>query len=483
MIYSGRKGQRRGAGLKIAALASSLLALASCTVGPDYVRPGAEVAAGYKELDGWKVARPNDDTLRGPWWEMFNEPDLNALESQVDVSNQNIVAAEAAYRQARAFVQEARAAYFPTVTIGVGVTNSSVSTTIARSTAGRFSSMLYSLPVDVSWEIDVWGRIRRLVESNEASAQASAADVATARLSAQTELAQDYFQLRALDAQKRLLDESVVDFEKSLELTQNQYAAGIVSRADVLQAQTQLKSTQAQAIDVEVQRAQFEHAIAVLIGQPPAEIRVATMALSGEPPAIPVGLPSELLERRPDIAAAERRIAAANAQIGVALAAYFPTVSLGSKSGFQSGQFSKWISLPSRFWAVGPNITETVFDGGLRGAQTDEARAVYDGNVAMYRQTVLTGFQQVEDNIAALRILESEAQVQAEAVKAAQQTVAVFTNQYKAGIVNYLAVIVAQTAALTNERAAITIRGNRFNAAVLLIKALGGGWKISDLPP
>jgi NodT family efflux transporter outer membrane factor (OMF) lipoprotein len=338
------------------------------------------------------------------------------------------------------------------------------------------------LPVDVSWEIDVWGRIRRLVESNEASAQASAADVATARLSAQTELAQDYFQLRALDAQKKLLDESVVDFQKSLELTQNQYAAGIVSRADVLQAQTQVKSTQAQAIDVEVQRAQFEHAIAVLVGQPPAEITVAVQPLSAQPPPIPVGLASELLERRPDIASAERLIAAANAQIGVAEAAYFPTVSLGSTSGFQSGQFSKWISLPSRFWAVGPNITETVFDGGLRGARTDQARAVYDANVAMYRQAVLTGFQQVEDNIAALRILESEAQVQDEAVKAAQQTVAVFTNQYKAGIVNYLAVIVAQTAALNNERAAITIMGDRFNAAVLLIKALGGGWNVSDLP-
>src|SRR5215467_14610480 len=315
--------------------------------------------------------------------------------------------------------------------------------------------MLYSLPVDVSWEIDVWGRIRRLVESNEASAQASAADVATARLSAQTELAQDYFQLRALDAQKRLLDENVVDFQKSLELTQNQYAAGIVSRADVLQAQTQLQSTQAQAIDVEVQRAQFEHAIAVLIGQPPAEITVAAMALSGEPPAIPVGLPSELLERRPDIASAERLVAAANAQIGVAVAAYFPTVTLSSVGGFDTTSFSKLFSLPSRFWAVGPAVTQTVFDGGLRAGQTAQARAVYDGNVANYRQAVLTGFQQVEDNIAALRILESEAGVQDEAVKAAQQTVAAFTNQYKAGIVNYLAVIVAQTAALTNERAAI----------------------------
>jgi NodT family efflux transporter outer membrane factor (OMF) lipoprotein len=466
----------------VASAAVALAFLAGCTVGPDYLRPKAAVTPAYKELDGWKVAQPNDDTLRGPWWELFNEPELNALESQVDVSNQTIAAAEAAYRQAVALVQQARAAYFPTVTIGIGVTNSSLSTTIARSAGGRFSSMLYSLPVDVSWEIDVWGRIRRQVESSQAGAQASAGDLAAAKLSIQTELAQDYFQLRALDAQKKLLDETAVDFEKSLELTRNQYEAGIVSRADVLQAETQLKSTQAQAIDVEVQRAQLEHAIAVLVGKPPADLTVSVIALSAQPPSIPVGLPSELLERRPDIAAAERRVATANALIGVAQAAYFPTVSLGSTGGFQSGEFSKWISLPSRFWAVGPNITEIVFDGGLRAGQTEEARAVYDANVATYRETVLTGLQQVEDNVAALRILESEAQVQDEAVKAAQQTVTVITNQYRAGIVNYLNVIVAQAAALTNERTAINIMGNRFNAAVLLIKALGGGWNVAKLP-
>jgi NodT family efflux transporter outer membrane factor (OMF) lipoprotein len=467
----------------VLAVCSFLIAtLAACTVGPNYVRPTAEVSPGYKELDGWKVAQPNDDTLRGPWWEMFNEPDLNALESQVDVSNQTIAVAEAAYRQAVALVQQARSAYFPTVTVGFSLANSSSSTTVRNQSNGRTNNTQYTLPVNVSWEIDVFGRIRRQVESASASAQASAADLATAQLAIQTELAQDYFQLRALDAQKKLLDENVVDFQKSLELTQNQYAAGIVSRADVLQAQTQLQSTQAQAIDVEVQRAQFEHAIAVLVGQPPAEITVADMALAGQPPAIPVGLPSELLERRPDIASAERLIAAANAQIGVAEAAYYPTVTLSSVGGFNTTNSSKLFSLPSRFWAVGPTVTQTVFDGGLRAGQTAQARAVYDANVATYRQAVLTGFQQVEDNIAALRILESEAQVQDEAVKAAQQTVAVFTNQYKAGIVNYLAVIVAQTAALTNERAAITIMGNRFTAAVLLIKALGGGWKVSDLP-
>jgi NodT family efflux transporter outer membrane factor (OMF) lipoprotein len=466
-------------------MAASLLAIcAGCSVGPNYVRPTMNVPAGYKEIDGWKVAQPQDNTLRGPWWEMFGEPELNALENQVDISNQNIAAAEAAFRQARALVQEARAQYFPTVTIGFGVTNSSRSTTLGGvgSNNRRTTTTQYSLPVDVSWEIDVWGRVRRLVESESAGAQASAADLETARLSARAELAQDYFQLRALDAQKKLLDETVADFQKSLELTHNRYAAGVVSRADVLQAETQLKTTQAQAIDVAVQRAQLEHAIALLIGKSPAEVTVSVTPLNTPPPLIPIGLPSELLERRPDIAAAERRVAEANAQIGVAEAAYFPTVSLTASAGFESASFSKLVSGPSRFWSVGPAISQVVFDGGLRRAQTEEARAVYESSLALYRETVLAGFQEVENNLAALRILESEAQVQDEAVKAAQQTVTVFTNQYKAGITNYLDVIIAQTAALNNERTAINIMGNRLTASVLLIKALGGGWKASDLP-
>jgi NodT family efflux transporter outer membrane factor (OMF) lipoprotein len=340
------------------------------------------------------------------------------------------------------------------------------------------------MAVDASWEIDVWGRIRRLVESSEASAQASAADLENARLSARTELAQDYFQLRTLDTQKQLLDASIVEFQRSLELTNNRYASGVVSRADVLQAQTQLKTTQAQAIDVGVQRAQFEHAIALLIGKPASVVSIpaAPLAMITVPPPIPVGVPSEVLERRPDIAAAERQVVAANAQIGVALAAYYPTVSLGATGGFESTSLSQWISAPSRFWSVGPAISETVFDGGLRAGLTEQARGVYDGTVASYRETVLTAFQEVEDNLAALRILENEAGVQDEAVKAAQQSVTVFTNQYKAGITSYLEVVTAQTAALTNERTAATILGNRMNAAVLLIKALGGGWNAAQLP-
>ena len=471
-------------GAILAATTVMLCMLAACTVGPNYVKPTVEIPANYKENEGWKVAQPKDDTLRGTWWEVFNDPQLNALEAQVDISNQNVAAEEAQFRQARALVQAARAAYFPTVTIGVGLTRSRRSSTISTGpSASRNAVTDYSLPVDVSWELDVWGRIRRAVESSQANAQASAADLETARLSARTELAQDYFQLRSLDTQKQLLDAAVADFEKSLELTNNRYSAGVASRADVLQAETQLKTTQAQAIDVGVQRAQLEHAVALLIGKPASTVSLPPAPLTVVPPTIPVGIPSEILERRPDIAAAERRVAAANAQIGVAEAAFYPTVSLEASGGFESSSLSKWLSWPSRFWSVGPAISETVFDGGLRRAQSDQARAAYDANVALYRETVLAGFQQIEDNLGALRILESEAQVEDEAVAAAQQSVAVITNQYRAGIVNYLDVITAQTAALTNERTAATILGNRLNAAVLLIKALGGGWNASNLPP
>ena len=426
-----------------------LVFIVSCTVGPNYVKPTVQVPAAYKENAGWQVAQPQDATLRGNWWEMFNDPQLNALEEQVEVSNQNVAVAEAQFRQARALVQQARAAYFPTVTVGASLNNSSqsASTRISNSSSGRTAPTLFAMAVDASWEIDVWGRIRRLVESSQASAQASAADIETALLSAQTELAQDFFQLRTLDTQKQLLDASIVEFERSLELTNNRYASGVVSRADVLQAQTQLKTTQAQAIDVGVQRAQFEHAIALLIGKPASVVSIpaAPLAMTIVPPPIPVGVPSEVLERRPDIAATERQVVAANAQIGAALAAYYPTVSLGATGGFQSTSLSQWISAPSRLWSVGPAISETVFDGGLRAGLTEQARGVYDGTVASYRETVLTAFKEVEDNLAALRILESEAQVQDEAVKAAQQSVAVFTNQYKAGIASYLEVVTAQT--------------------------------------
>jgi NodT family efflux transporter outer membrane factor (OMF) lipoprotein len=465
-------------------VALALMLVTGCAVGPDYVKPSPTAPGTYKEILGWKVAQPKDEVLRGAWWQLYGDPQLNELEEQVNISNQTIALAETQFRQARALVQQARAAFFPTVTVGASFTRSRQSSTFLANPSGSSSIIFndYMLPLDVTWQADVWGRIRRTVESNQASAQASAADLENARLSMQAELAQDYFQLRALDTQKQLLDTTVIAYGKSLELTQNRYAGGVASKADVLQAETQLKTTQAQAIDVGVQRAQLEHAIAVLTGRPPALLSIPTTPLNISPPPVPIGVPSELLERRPDIAAAERRISAANAQIGVAEAAYYPTVTLSASAGLESSSLSKWLTWPSRLWSVGPAISQIVYDGGLRQGQTAQALAAYDGSIATYRQTVLTAFQGVEDNLAALRILEEEARVQDEAVKAAQQSVTIITNQYKAGIVNYLNVVTAQTTALTNEVTAVQILGRRMTANVLLIQALGGGWNLSDLP-
>ena len=486
------------------ALASALLVLVSaCTVGPDYVRPSMWSPDAYKEIDGWKIAHPRDGLARGPWWEIFADPQLNALEARVSISNQNLAVSEAQYREARALVREARAAYFPTVTLGLGYTRSRQSTTFVSGATGGSSSGTsassststgttsgssggaqsdFQLGLDFSWELDVWGRIRREVESNRAAAQASAGDLEAARLSFQAELAQDYFQLRTLDAQKQLLDETVSAFERFLRLTQDRFGSGVASQADVVQAETQLKTTQAQAIDVGVQRAQLEHAIAILMGQAPSSFTLPAAPLAATPPAIPVGVPSGLLERRPDIAAAERRVAAANAQIGVAVAAFYPTITLNASSGFESSSLAQWFTAASHFWSVGPGISQTVFDGGLRHAQTDAARAAYDATVATYRQTVLSSFQAVEDNLAALRILEQENGVQDDAVKAAQKSVNLTTDQYKAGTVSYLNVITVQTIALTDEVTAIQIRGRRMAAAVLLVQALGGGWTEAQLP-
>jgi len=457
-----------------------LVLVSGCTVGPNYSRPAVTTPANYKEALTSSAAQSIDDVVKANWWEIFADPELNALELQVDVSNQNIAQAEARFRQARALVQAARAAYFPTVTVGVGVTRTAPSATAGTSTARSSQTFTeHSLPIDVSWELDVWGRIRRTVESSEATAQASDADLEAARLSARAELAQDYFQLRSLDAQKQLLDTTTVAFQKSLDLTNNRYNSGVASRGDVLQAETQLKTTQAQAIDVGVQRAQLEHAIALLVGKAPADFSIGAAPLAVTPPTIPAGVPTELLQHRPDVAASERLVAAANAQIGVAEAAYYPTVSVNVQGGFQSSSLAKWFSWMGRFWSAGVSASQTLFDGGLRGANVDQSRAAYDATVAAYRQTVLTGFQEVEDNLAAQQILTSEAQAQDEAVRAAQQSLAVTMNQYQSGIVSYLNVIVAQTTALTNQRTAVDILGRRLNASVLLVKALGGGWKVS----
>jgi NodT family efflux transporter outer membrane factor (OMF) lipoprotein len=453
-------------------LAAAGLVLGGCVAGPDYVRPAMETPAAYKEAGNWKVAQPRDIEQRGRWWEIFGDRDLDALVAQIDVSNQNVRIAEAQFRQARALAQSARAGFYPRVSGGGAATRS-------HSPRAGGSNTNYELSLDATWEADVWGRVRRTVEAAEAGAQASAADLEAVRLSLQAELAQDYFQLRVLDAQRQLLDDTVRAFERSLELTKNRYAVGVAGKADVVQAEAQLKSTQAQAIDIGVQRAQLEHAIAVLIGRPPAEFTLRPEPLPVTMPSIPPGLPSELLERRPDIAAAERRVAAANAQIGVVQSAYFPSLTLSAAGGFQASSLANWLSLPNRFWSLGPALAQTLFDAGLRRALTDQAIAAYDANIAAYRQTVLNGFQEVEDNLAALRILEEEARVQDEAVRAARESLVLTLNQYKAGTISYLNVVIVQTAQLNNERTAVGILGQQLNAAVLLVKALGGGWRVS----
>lgn len=462
-------------------VASIAVFFSACTVGPDYLKPTAVVPLEFKETKGWKVAQPQDEAIKGKWWEIFNDPQLNALEERVAVSNQNIIEAEARFRQARALVLQARAGYFPRVTANVSHDRSRISPGSGRgAVTGSGVVSEYSLSGDLTWELDLWGRVRRAVEANRAGAEASAADLQAALLSAQAELALSYFQLRSLDAQKQLLEATVLSYQQSLEITKNRYAAGVVSMADVLQAEAQLKSTQAQSIDIGIQRARLEHAIALLVGEPPAQFSLPPAPLNATLPTIPVGLPSELLERRPDIAAAERRVALANAQIGVAQAAYYPTVVLSASGGFIGRSLSDWLTWPNRFWSVGPAIAETIFEGGLRRAQTEEARAIYDASVALYRQTVLDAFQEVEDNLAALRLLEEEALAQAAAVEASRQSVGITGNQYSAGTVPYLNIIVTQTTALANERAAVEILGRRMSASVLLIKALGGGW---ELPP
>ncbi|HYU68127.1 MAG TPA: efflux transporter outer membrane subunit [Burkholderiales bacterium] len=467
--------------MRRSALAFLVLALAGCAVGPDYLRPDAAVSDAYKEATGWKVAEPQDESNRGNWWEIFGDPQLSALIESIDISNQNVRLAEAQFRQAQALAAQSRAALFPTLDANASITRSRSPTgLVGGTTAGRIINNR-SVGLSSSWELDLWGGLRRALESSAAGAQASAADLAAARLSAQAELASDYFQLRVLDAQKQLLDDTATAFDKSLELTRNRYAAGVAAKVDVVQAETQLKSTQAQAIDTGVQRAQLEHAIAILIGKPPSEFSLAPAPLAVTMPRVPLGLPSELLERRPDVAAAERRAAAANARIGVARAAYFPSLTLSGNTGFRSAAATDLFAASSRFWSIGPVLAQSIFDAGLRRAQTEQAIAAYDATVAEYRQAVLAGFQEVEDNLAALRILEEEAEVQEDAVRAARESVLLTTNQYKAGIVSYINVVTVQTTQLNNERTAVGILGRRLVAAVTLVKALGGGWSTAEI--
>ena len=465
-------------------LATAVLPFTGCAVGPKYHPPVVQAPPAYKEVGDWKPAQPNEQNLGGEWWKIFQDPQLDALELQVNVSNQNLKAAEAQFRQARAALRYTRADYYPTVTAGLSATRTRVSAH-RPPPSSIFDGITYNdftLPVDVSYQADVWGRVRKNVESYREQAQASAADLATVNLSMHADLAIDYFQARSLDAQEQLLNSTVKQYEQALELNQSRFEGGIASDVDVEQARTQLQTTRAAAIDVGVLRAQYEHAVAILIGKPPAEFSLPPLPLTAPPPRIPVSVPSDLLERRPDIAAAERRVAAANAQIGVAKSAYYPLISLGASGGFESSTITTLLNGPSGLWSVGLSAVGTVFDAGRRRAFTDEARAAYDSQVAAYRENVLTGFQQVEDSLAAVRILENEADVQDEAVVAAQRSLDLSITRYKGGVTTYLEVITAQNAALTDQVTAVNILGRRMASTVLLIQALGGGWEKSSLP-
>jgi NodT family efflux transporter outer membrane factor (OMF) lipoprotein len=458
-----------------------LLASAACAPKMKYVTPTAEVAPAFKENANWKAPQPSDTELRGNWWELFKDADLNALEERIDISNQNLKAAEAQFVQARALVRATRSNLFPTVTANPSIVRARQSANRATgSVKGSYADFL--LPADVSYEADVWGRIRDTVEASRFDAQASAADLETARLSVHAELAVDYFSLRGIDREKELLDSAVAAFEKAFDLTQNRFRGGIVSEADVALAETQLETTRAQAVDVEVERAALEHAIAVLVGQPASTFSVGSGSLHDEPPGVPAGVPSALLERRPDIAAAERRVAAANAQVGVATAAFYPILTLSGSGGFESSSIGNWLASASNFWTIGPAALVTVFDAGRRHAVADQARAAYAEAAAEYRQSILSAFGEVEDQLAALRVLDDEATIQNRAVDAAQRSLEQATNRYRGGLATYLEVTSAQNVALTNERVAVEVLTRRMTASVLLMKGLGGGWQASTLP-
>jgi NodT family efflux transporter outer membrane factor (OMF) lipoprotein len=475
-----------GSKIRLAVAWVALAVFGGCSFAPKYTVPPVQTPAAYKEADGWKVAQPKDDVIRGKWWEMFNDPSLNALEEQVAISNQTLLAALADLQEARAVVREARSQYFPTVTGNPSVTKSRASSSVAPVGAVQGKTITdYSLPVNASWEPDLWGAIRNTVKADIYNAQASAANLENLRLTAQADVAADYFSLRGQDTLKAVLDDTVAAYQKTLDLTKALFQQGIDSDEDVSEAETQLATVQAQDTNVGILRAQYEHAIALLLGKAASTfsvpVQLPSINLTAQSPEIPVGIPSELLERRPDVAAAERSVAAANAQIGVARAAFFPTITLGASAGYESISLANLISGPSFMWSLGATAAQTLFDGGLRNATVEQFRAAHNAAVANYRQAALTAFQQVEDNLAALRILSQERQEQEIAVRSAERTLALAIHRYELGIDSYLNVIVAQTALLNNQQTAVTLQTQQMNSSVQLILTLGGGWDSSQL--
>jgi NodT family efflux transporter outer membrane factor (OMF) lipoprotein len=463
-------------------LAATIL-VSGCAVGPKYKVPAVTAPPAYKESSNWKPAQPNEQQLGGNWWEIFQDPQLNTLELQINVSNQNLKAAVAQYQESRAALRYVRADYYPTVTAAPSATRQEYSSN--RPPQSSFDGLTFNdfvLPVNFSYQANVWGRVSRNVEAYREQAQATAADLAVMNLSMHATLAVDYFAARTLDAEEKLLRDTVAQYQQSLQLNDDLYHGGLGSQVAVEQAQTILQTTRAQLVDVGVSRAQYEHAVAVLVGKAPADFTLPPLPLTTPPPPIPVGVPSELLERRPDIAAAERRVAAANAQIGLAESAYYPLVNIVGTGGFESGSITTLLQGPGAMWSIGASLAQTLFDGGRRRAGTDEAKASYDSAVASYRQTVLISFQQVEDNLAALRILEQEAGVQTLAVEAAQRSLDLSNSRYEGGVTSYLEVITAQNADLSDELTSVNILGRRMASAVLLIEAIGGGWDRNSLP-
>ena len=462
-------------------------------VGPKYMKPSAPIAPGYKEANPdaykenatWQVAQPADVASRGEWWRIFGDAELNALEPQVAANNQDLKAADARFREARALIRFYHASLYPTVGVapfagGLRQSSNRPYRSATTSTGNGFGDI--QLPVDFNYEIDVWGRVRRTVSAAREEAQASAADRQTVLLSLQAELAFDYFEARSADAQEKLLNDTVKYYEEAYRITNNRFEGGVAPKSDVDQAKTQLEAAKVQARDITLRRAQFEHAIAVLLGEPPASFTLNDAPLDARPPVIPPGLPSELLERRPDIAAAERRVAEANDRIGIARAAFYPTISLNGAVGIEATSFANLFNPASLVWSLGPTLSQTIFDAGRRASVSEQANARYDETVADYRQTTLTAFQQVEDNLIALRVLQQEAENQHQATLAAQSAEQIFNNRYVGGLDTYLQVVTAQTTALNNERNDIDIMRRQMDASVLLIKALGGGWNVTDLP-